>query len=178
MSSIQSGSNWWIDSVSRFSGGDIATATRGAAATALAAGDPSDDADSLSSAISDEEDGEVAPANAGATTETSLTDLAADEVDDSSVNSGISPELVATTAMQLGVIESAMRQHQATGSVPFTDDDTDENASDDESSQRQDEASQMKVSLLGDILQNPFAALAGSTPSLDRLGIYSLLGTM
>lgn len=171
MSAIQSGANWWIDSFARFSGGGIGRDFRTDLMSRVGVNPDSlgldDDSDSFSSIISDvEEEGEVDETHEHTDTHSSDIDSLSAEIQSGNDDIDSSAEIVAATAASIGLIESAMRQHQSTGVSKFVDDDTTDQDPTDDS---------FEALLTDEMQQNPALAFAAATPSQDRLGILALL---
>jgi hypothetical protein len=170
MSAIQSGANWWVDSFVRFPGGGVGQNYRAGIMIKIGGNPDSltldDDTDSLSSIISDvEEEGEVDETHEHTEAEPSTADVLSDAIESGKSDIDSSAEIVASTAAHIGLIESAMRQHQASGVAKFVDDKNDEDLTDDS----------FETTLNDEMQQNPSLAFAAATPSQDRLGILALL---
>ena len=177
MTAIQSGSDWWVNSVARFPGGGIGGDFPGGAmnltyvppAGANAYGSEDDvSSSSISSATSDiEEEGELSPIPQNTDPHTQPVELAAEQIDTNGTEMKVSQEIIAAAARRIGVVEAAMRQHQATGVLNFDDDD-------DESGEDPTDKSS-KHSMLQEMLQDPSKAFAAIMPGQDRPGLLALL---
>jgi hypothetical protein len=164
MSAIQSGASLWIDSTTRFSGSGIGQHYRADKTSSQA--DPlsvDSDSDSLSSIISDvEEEGEVEETHEHTEAGPTTADLLSEAIESGNSEIDSSAEIVASTAAHIGVIESAMRQHQASGAARYL---YDEDLTDDS----------FEDTLNDQMQQNPSLAFAAAIPSRNRSGILALL---
>ena len=170
MYAIQNGPNWWVDSVARFPVGQVQSRGRIGAMSDTMVRNPLDideSPDSMTSVISDyEEEGQAGEIHEQDESHGSGIDNVLNDVE-SNNNSGASEEIVAAVAKHIEVIEQAMRQHQATGTSKFLDDDAESN--------KDISTESFNQSVADDMTQDPDAAFAATSPSQDRQGLFALL---
>jgi hypothetical protein len=174
MVAIQSVASGWVDSMVRFTGGGFGINLKGGAMNATTSPTlaDDDDGDSLSSVISDlEEEGEVSEPWEEDDSNQNISDMLSEEIAAGSDELSASDELVSAMAKHLEIIEAAMRQHQATGTLKFHDENAKNGANFDENPTRDT----FNGALVGDMLQDPAATFAATIPGQDRMGILSLL---
>jgi hypothetical protein len=157
MSAIQTGSDWWINSIARFPGGQIGGNVQPAAID--------DTMNSKTLVISDYEKagetGENVEADEYAPAGSISNRLSSGESDITQTDA-----MAASTAGQIEAIRAAMQLHQLTGDFDLSDG---EDGSDNEVS---NEAAQSAMT--ADLLQNPSLAFDATSVS-DRTGIVSML---
>jgi hypothetical protein len=172
MSAIQNAASFWIDGFDRLGGGQIGRQVRSGAIDETAVANPalwgSDASHSMTSVISDvEEEGEIADPHQELHAATSTMDTLSADLEAGNSDLSVADEIIAATAKQIGVIEAARRCRQSGRQGKFDDHDADD------SEDPTDES--FAESMTGDMMQNPSLAFATTSPTIDRMGIFSLL---
>jgi len=162
MSAIQNTASWWIDGFARLSGTSGNPSSLGQNPDVWG----TTESDSFTSVVSDvEEEGEAEPTHEETETESSVADDLTEEIEAGSDEFSSSNEIVAAVAAHIGIIEAALRKHQATGMATFMHDHSDEDPA----------GRSHRSSLAGDLVQDPALAFSATLPRPDRMGILSLL---
>jgi hypothetical protein len=164
---VQSGASWWIDTT-LLAGSKLNRNIRGSALSQGNVMDLGDDADGVTSLISDvEEEGEVEETGEDHEGENSIEDTLEEQISEGSDELSASSETVAAMAMYLEIIEPIVRQRETAGSSYFhkklkseDDDETDEKS---------------ERSLLSDLFEKPAQAFAATRPNASRVAILAML---
>jgi hypothetical protein len=162
---VQSSTNWWVDST-LLAGSSSFRNMRGSAVATAPSLDDGDDADGISSLISDvEEEGEVDETGQDHEAEGTIEDTLEEQIAEGGDELAVSNETVAAMAMYLEIIEPIVRQRESSSMSYNHKKRSSEDEGDDEPER----------SLLADLFENPAAAFAATRPRASRAAILAML---
>lgn len=162
---VQSGASWWIDTT-LMAGSRLNRNIRGSALTPGMMIDLGDDADGITSLISDvEEEGEVDESAHHHESRGTIEETLEEEIAEGSDEMSASSETIAAMAMYLEIIEPIVRQRESSSTSYFH-----KKAKSDDRNHNEGERS-----LLSDLFENPKAAFAATRPQASRMAILSML---